>query len=130
MSAVRLYLFDDGNARRWAPFTLTRPMGELRYGCLTPRERAEKALGVPCPGHLSRRALEGFDEPGAAPVVQRADVGNEATRILLSSRAVPDFQTPPDPCAGRLTTGGETLTPGVRRVLAHAWQNTRTRHAV
>lgn len=121
MSAVRLYLFDDGNARRWAPFTLTRPMGELRYGCLAPRERAEKVFGVPCSGRLSRRALEGFDEPGAAPVVQRADVGNEATRILLSSRAVPEFRTPPDPCAGRLTIGGETLTPGVRRVLAHAW---------
>ncbi len=109
MSEVRLYLFDDGNGRRWAPFTLTRPAGELRYGCLTQRERAEKVFGLPCSGHLSRRALEGFDEPGAAPVVQRADVPVEATRILLSSRAVPELQSSPDPTPGRLTIGGETV---------------------
>ena len=109
MSAPRLYLFDDGNARRWAPFTLTRPMGELRYGCLTPRERAEKVFRVPCSGHLSRKALEGFDEPGAAPVVQRADVREGAMRILLSSRAVPEFEAAPDLSAGRLTIGSETV---------------------
>jgi UDP-N-acetylglucosamine diphosphorylase/glucosamine-1-phosphate N-acetyltransferase len=110
VSAVRLYLFDDGKARRWAPFTLTRPAGELRYGCLTPRERAERVLGVPCSGQLSRRALEGFDEPGGAPTVRRADVPPESTRILLSSRAVPDFR-PPDLPAGarRLTIAGETV---------------------
>lgn len=118
MSDVRLYLFDDGNARRWAPFTLTRPVGELRYGCLTARERAEAVFGLACSGHLSRRALEGFDELGAAPVVQRGDIPLDATRILLSSRAVPDFQPPPDRSGGRLTIAGETvgwiLEPGQR----------------
>lgn len=105
-----LYLFDDGRARRWAPFTLTRPAGELRYGSLTLRERAEKVLGLPCSGHLSRRALEGFDEPGSPPVVQREDVSDGELRILLSSRAALEFQEPPlDRGPGRLTVGGETV---------------------
>jgi UDP-N-acetylglucosamine diphosphorylase/glucosamine-1-phosphate N-acetyltransferase len=86
VSAPRLYLFDDRRARRWAPFTLTRPVGELLFGCLTLRERAEHAFGTPCVGHLTRKALRGFDEPGAAPTVALEDVGTEGTRILLSSR--------------------------------------------
>jgi UDP-N-acetylglucosamine diphosphorylase/glucosamine-1-phosphate N-acetyltransferase len=110
VSETRLYLFDDGRARRWAPFTLTRPAGELRYGCLTFRERAERLFGVPCSGHLSRRALEGFDEPGAAPVVQREAVPHDVRRIVLSSRVAPDFQEPPSlPGGGRLTVAGETV---------------------
>lgn len=110
MSTPRLYLFDDGRARRWAPFTLTRPAGELRYGCLIARERAERVLELTCSGQLSRRALAGFDEPGAAPVVQREDIPSDATRVLLSSRAVPAFQEPPS-CSsgGRLTIAGETV---------------------
>jgi UDP-N-acetylglucosamine diphosphorylase/glucosamine-1-phosphate N-acetyltransferase len=88
---ARLFLFDDGRARRWAPFTLTRPAGELLYGCMSFRERAERVFGVKCEGHLSRRALVGFDEPGAAPVVTLQDVGTHGKRILLSSRAGPDL---------------------------------------
>jgi UDP-N-acetylglucosamine diphosphorylase/glucosamine-1-phosphate N-acetyltransferase len=49
-------------------------------------------------------------------VVQRDDIASDATRILLSSRAVPDFQEVPEPTPGRLTVGGETvgwiLAPG------------------
>jgi UDP-N-acetylglucosamine diphosphorylase/glucosamine-1-phosphate N-acetyltransferase len=116
VSDLRLYLFDDGNARRWAPFTLTRPAGELRFGILTLRERAQRVFGVPCSGHLSRRALAGFDESDAAPVVQWEDVPPESIRVLLSSRAVPDFQELPELVPGRLTMGGETvgwvLAPG------------------
>ncbi len=105
--AVRLFLFDDGRARRWAPFTLTRPAGELLYGCMTLRERAERVFGVPCQGHLSRRALVGFDEPGAAPAVTLQDVGTAGGRILLSSRAGPDLTgvEPPDEPT-RITVAG------------------------
>jgi UDP-N-acetylglucosamine diphosphorylase/glucosamine-1-phosphate N-acetyltransferase len=90
VSEPRLFLFDDGRARRWAPFTLTRPAGELLYGCMTLRERAERVFGVKCEGHLSRRALVGFDEASAAPAVTLADVGTRGVRVLLSSRAGPD----------------------------------------
>ena len=90
MSEPRLFLFDDRRARRWAPFTLTRPAGELLFGCFTLRERAERVLGMACAGHLSRSALAGFDEPDAPPVVARSHVGTQDTRIFLSSRAVPE----------------------------------------
>jgi UDP-N-acetylglucosamine diphosphorylase/glucosamine-1-phosphate N-acetyltransferase len=106
---MRLFLFDDGKARRWAPFTLTRPAGELRYGCLTPCERAARVFEVPASGQLSRRALEGFDEPGATPVVQRDDIDAGGLRIVLSSRAVPDFQELPPLKEGRLTIDGRTV---------------------
>ena len=89
MNDLRLFLFDDRHARRWAPFTLTRPVGELLCGCFTARERAERVFGVACQGHLTRRALVGFDEPGAAPGIATEVVGEAGTRILLSSRAVP-----------------------------------------
>jgi UDP-N-acetylglucosamine diphosphorylase/glucosamine-1-phosphate N-acetyltransferase len=92
VSDVRLFLFDDRIARRWAPFTLTRPVGELVFGCMTLRERAERVLGLRCAGHLSRAALRSFDEPDGARGVALEDIGTEGVRVLLSSRAVPDFQ--------------------------------------
>ena len=103
MSDTSLYLFDDRRGRRWAPMTLTRPVGELLFGCLTLRARAERAVGAPCLGHLSRSDLLRFDEPGAAPVVAYDEVVEEGTRIFLSSRAV-------------LPLDGVTLPAGRRRL--------------
>jgi len=91
MSDVRLFLFDDGRARRWAPFTLTRPAGELLYGCMTLKERAERVFCAKCEGHLTRRALVGFEEPGAAHAATLNEVGTRGRRILLSSRAAVDL---------------------------------------
>jgi UDP-N-acetylglucosamine diphosphorylase/glucosamine-1-phosphate N-acetyltransferase len=110
VSAPRLFLFDDRHARRWAPFTLTRPTGELLFGCLTLRERAERVFGVPCEGHLSRSALRGFDEPGAAPTVGLEEVGTRGVRIVLSSRAALDLgevEVPSGPA--RLVVDGEPV---------------------
>jgi UDP-N-acetylglucosamine diphosphorylase/glucosamine-1-phosphate N-acetyltransferase len=110
MSMPVLYLFDDAVARHWAPFTLTRPAGELRYGCLTFRERAERLFGLPCAGHLTRRALEGFDEPGAAPVLSGDEIPSGSVRILLSSRVVPDFlDAPPELAPGDITLDGRVV---------------------
>ena len=106
---VRLFLFDDSRARRWAPFTLTRPVGELLFGCLTQRARAERVFGATCAGHLTRSALAGFDEPGGAPAVGLDAIGTTGTRILISSRAVPEFQPIDLPAAAsRITIGGVT----------------------
>jgi UDP-N-acetylglucosamine diphosphorylase/glucosamine-1-phosphate N-acetyltransferase len=108
MSDARLFLFDDRRARRWAPFTLTRPVGELLFGCLTLRERAELVFGVPCAGHVSRSRLRGFDEPEGASAIGLDDVGTRGTRILLSSRTVPDFQPlSPPPGPATITVAGE-----------------------
>lgn len=93
MSDVRLFLFDEGRARRWAPFTLTRPAGELLFGCMTLKERAERVFGAKCEGHITRSALVGFDEPGAAHAVTLQDVGTRGRRILLSSRAAPSLES-------------------------------------
>ncbi len=98
---MALVLFDDERARAWTPFTVTRPAGELLFGCLTLRERAEHFWGEACVGHLADPRLEGFDEPGAAPVVEAdtldsaADPGAASPRICFSSRAVPDFVPAP-----------------------------------
>jgi UDP-N-acetylglucosamine diphosphorylase/glucosamine-1-phosphate N-acetyltransferase len=67
MSAV--YLYDDARARRFEPFALTRPAGELRAGALLVRERWSRALGAPVAGHLTSPHLAGFEEPGAAAVI-------------------------------------------------------------
>ena len=107
MSEARLYLFDDSRARRWAPFSLTRPVGELLFGCRTLRDRAEDLFGLPCAGHVSRTALLGFDEADAAPVVSLDQVARDRPVVFLSSRAVPDFQDVEVPSErARITVGG------------------------
>ena len=108
MTGAALYLFDDRRARRWAPFSLTRPIGELLHGCLTLRERAELVLQATCEGHVSRTALVGFEEPGAAPAIRLDDVRGSGPRILLTSRAVLDFQDVALPTkSARIMVGGE-----------------------
>jgi UDP-N-acetylglucosamine diphosphorylase/glucosamine-1-phosphate N-acetyltransferase len=105
-----LYVFDDRRARAWAPFSLTRPVGEMRYGVLTLRERSERVLGLRCDGHLAGPHLDGYDEPGAAPVLRHGDLTEGVRKVFLSSRAAPDFhdvRLPEGPA--RLTMNGETV---------------------
>jgi len=92
MTPRALLLYDDAVGRDWAPFTLTRPVGELVYGCWTLRARAERVTGLTCAGHLTDPRLAGFEEPGAPPchgptAPGRAPVGGA---VLLSSRCVLD----------------------------------------
>lgn len=86
--SVKLYLYDDDRARRWEPFALTRPVGELLFGCLLLRERIEAAWRVPCVGHVTRSELEGFEEAGAPGVVPLDSLDRDDVRVLLNSRAV------------------------------------------
>ena len=72
MSAV--YLYDDARARRFEPFALTRPAGELRAGALLVRERWEHALGAPVKGHLTAAHLAGFAEGDAPPVTTSGSI--------------------------------------------------------
>lgn len=88
MSTPALVLFDDRTARDWLPFALTRPVGELRFGALTLRERAERSLGLDCLGYLTSEHLAGFDEPGAPPVLDIAALPTDRDILFLSSRAV------------------------------------------
>ncbi len=113
---MALILFDDERARAWAPLTLTRPAGELLFGCLTLRERAERFWGEPCLGHITDPRLKGFVEPGASAVLDpdarnsALRPGEETTRIFFSSRAVPEFvPAPPTEKPAVLTVQGQVV---------------------
>lgn len=104
MSVPQLILFDDRVARGWMPFALTRPVGELRFGALTLRERAERVFGLDCAGHLTAEHLLGYDEPGSPPVLDPGSLNNDRDILFLSSRAVPAW-------------GGPSFTPSTRPTL-------------
>jgi UDP-N-acetylglucosamine diphosphorylase/glucosamine-1-phosphate N-acetyltransferase len=89
---MRLFLFDDETARRWTPFALTRPVGEILFGALSLRERIERAVGRRAEGYLGLAELEGFEEPGAPPVLATAAPAGEGPRLVLSSRYVPPIE--------------------------------------
>ena len=107
---MSLYLFDDARARAWSPFATTRPAGELLFGCLLLRERAEKFWGVQCAGQLVDPALTGFDEVGSPPVLGEAPSPSAEPVIFFSSRAVPDLAaTPPSDAPAKLVIDGQTV---------------------
>lgn len=92
----RLILFDDAVARGWHPLTATRPAGELLFGVVTLRSRAENAFNLDCAGHIAP-GLVGYDEPWAPPVLDPADVGHpDDGAVLLTSRFVAEPSTLPD----------------------------------
>jgi UDP-N-acetylglucosamine diphosphorylase/glucosamine-1-phosphate N-acetyltransferase len=88
--APGLVLFDDDRARQWAPFALTRPAGELRFGASTLVERAERALGLDCIGYLTSEHLAGFSEPGARAVLSFDDLPEDRDLVFWCSRAAAD----------------------------------------
>ncbi len=112
---MALFLFDDERARAWSPFSVTRPSGELLFGCLSLRARAERFWGEACVGHIADSTLEGFAGPGAAPCVQPAALAPQpesavgTPRILFSSRAVPDSSAAPPTDQPAVLTMGEQI---------------------
>src|SRR5690606_19603337 len=95
MAGPCLVLFDGRIARDWQPFTLTRPAGELRFGALTLRERAQRVLGADCIGHLAGEDLVGFEEPEARPVLAPDGIQADRGVVYLVSRAVPSWSAAP-----------------------------------
>ena len=89
MDAPDLFLFEDAVARGWSPFAETRPVGELRFGAWTLRERAMRAAGVTRADYLGVPGLDGFEEPGAGrPLLDvPAESGAHGARIWLSRAA-------------------------------------------
>jgi len=80
-------MYDDAVADGWAPFALTRPCGELRFGRWTLRRRVENVLGVRVSAHVSRSWLSSYSEAGAPPVVDPSTV--PAAAAFWCARAVP-----------------------------------------
>lgn len=106
---LTLILFDDEAAQRWEPFALTRPAGELLFGVVTARARAERIFGVRCVGHIGAAHLAGFDEPDAAPMVEAADIPQDRPRLYLLSRFIPDWSAEK---RTRFEAGGPVLAEG------------------
>lgn len=89
MTNPTIVLVDDSVAHRWEPFALSRPAGELLFGTLTARARAEAVFGGRCAMHLAADHLRGFEEEGAPPVGTLADLQRDTDRIFWLSRAIP-----------------------------------------
>lgn len=62
-----LYLYDDARARCFAPFALTRPLGEMRAGAELLRRRWERAFGTAAAAAIVAEHLAEFEEPDAPP---------------------------------------------------------------
>jgi UDP-N-acetylglucosamine diphosphorylase / glucose-1-phosphate thymidylyltransferase / UDP-N-acetylgalactosamine diphosphorylase / glucosamine-1-phosphate N-acetyltransferase / galactosamine-1-phosphate N-acetyltransferase len=106
-AAPALVLFDDAVARRWRPFTLTRPAGELLFGTCTLRARAERVLGLECIGHLAAPHLADYEEHDAPGVLDALPTDRDV--LLLCSRAVPAWTVArprPGGAPGLVTVGG------------------------
>ena len=91
MSALLLY--DDAAARRFEPFSLTRPVGELRAGIELVRVRWAGALGIPCAGHVVAPHLARFTEQETPPAVTEGVV--RAGSIIALSRCAPALEETP-----------------------------------
>lgn len=108
MAEPALVLFDEQISRDWQPFTLTRPAGELLFGVLTLRERAERVFSFPCLGYITEPHLRPFDEPGAPPVLDAANLPHQGELLFLSSRAVAAWDsTIPRGSSRLLAMGGQ-----------------------
>ncbi len=87
--SLSLILFDDAVSAQWEPFALTRPGGELVFGTMNMRRRAERLFGARCVAHLGPDHLAGFAEGDSPPVLGYHQAPAEGERIFLSARAVP-----------------------------------------
>lgn len=82
-------LYDDARARRFEPFALSRPVGELRAGALLVRERWERALGLGCAGFVGAPHLADFTELSAPRAY--ADAVLPAGTVVVNARALPSL---------------------------------------
>ncbi|HEU4558814.1 MAG TPA: putative sugar nucleotidyl transferase [Longimicrobium sp.] len=89
MPPLSLILFDDAVSAQWEPFALTRPGGEMVFGTMSMRRRAERVFGARCVAHLGPAHLAGFEEGDAPPVLRYDQAPAEGDRLFLSARAVP-----------------------------------------
>ncbi len=80
-----LVLYDDSTARAFAPFALTRPIGEMRAGTALVRHRWERALGTRATGFVSGAHLADYREL-EAPAAASGTIA--AGTIVANSRCV------------------------------------------
>jgi UDP-N-acetylglucosamine diphosphorylase / glucose-1-phosphate thymidylyltransferase / UDP-N-acetylgalactosamine diphosphorylase / glucosamine-1-phosphate N-acetyltransferase / galactosamine-1-phosphate N-acetyltransferase len=90
-----LLLFEDALSRGWAPFALTRPVGELLFGKFLLRERIESATGLRATGYLSVERDWTFEEGEAPPTVPVGQLSTAGIQVVVLSRYVPPGGTDP-----------------------------------
>jgi UDP-N-acetylglucosamine diphosphorylase/glucosamine-1-phosphate N-acetyltransferase len=97
---TKLFLYDaPEDLERFLPFSLSRPLGELRYGAFLLRERWSAMLDLPVAGCVSPHAhLTDFTEAGAPPVVAGPGEKVEARLFLRATFApAPGAKLPAEP---------------------------------
>ena len=111
------YLYDDARARRFEPFALTRPVGELRAGAELIRRRWARACGAPAGGFVGAAHLADFEELDAPPAVaDRVPAGS----ILANARCVVALDARLDDGAATWTCDGRVAAVRLTRDLAVA----------
>jgi UDP-N-acetylglucosamine diphosphorylase/glucosamine-1-phosphate N-acetyltransferase len=83
---MAIYLYDDAAARRFEPFALTRPIGELRAGALITRHRWSLVAKQAAAGHVTAEHLALFEELDAPPVITET---LPAGSLLVNARCIP-----------------------------------------
>ena len=88
---TKLFLYDAAeDLEPFLPFSLSRPLGELRYGAFLLRERWSALLDLPVEGCVNPQPhLADFSEAGAPPVAAGPGEKN-VPRLLLRSTFVAD----------------------------------------
>jgi UDP-N-acetylglucosamine diphosphorylase/glucosamine-1-phosphate N-acetyltransferase len=89
-SGTGVVLYDDAMGRAFEPFSLTRPVSELRVGTTVIADRWSAAFGS-VSGFVAGKHLADFDEPGR-PHALRGEI--PAGTILVNNRCVPALALP------------------------------------
>jgi UDP-N-acetylglucosamine diphosphorylase / glucose-1-phosphate thymidylyltransferase / UDP-N-acetylgalactosamine diphosphorylase / glucosamine-1-phosphate N-acetyltransferase / galactosamine-1-phosphate N-acetyltransferase len=114
---VSVFLYDDARARAFAPFALTRPIGELRAGAVVTRERWERVSGEDAAGHVVAAHLADYDEPHA-PGATTDTI--PAGSWLVNSRFLPSLDARPSREASVWRNGSRYAAVRLTRALAVA----------
>lgn len=110
----RLYLYDDAKARSFQPFTLTRPVCELRAGAELIRLRWESVARTKAYGFISSEHLANFDELDAAPAVQN-ETTIPAGSVVVNSRFVVSLAAAIDDISPAFVCNGQVCAVRLRK---------------
>jgi UDP-N-acetylglucosamine diphosphorylase/glucosamine-1-phosphate N-acetyltransferase len=110
----RLYLYDDARARLFEPFSLTRPVSELRAGAEIIRCRWEKIAAVKAYGFIAGSHLNDFDEPASIPSVS-SETTIPSGSVIVNSRFVPALSGAIDDVSASYTCDGIVCAVRLRK---------------
>jgi UDP-N-acetylglucosamine diphosphorylase/glucosamine-1-phosphate N-acetyltransferase len=97
--SARVFLYDAAEDQAaFLPFSISRPLGELRYGAFLLRERWSAQLDLPVDGYLTPlQHLQDFSEAGAPAVLATPGAKHEPRLLFRSTYLPPAGFRPPAP---------------------------------